>query len=86
MFSVLGPKHGYRSLRSNEDLYAEEKDEPPTASLETRPTRSGKLCTLLPWAICVILSIVLIIVSTAHHTSHHHGTYETGFYTELGNT
>jgi hypothetical protein len=85
MFSVLGPKHAYRSLLSNEDLDSEEKDLFPSPSLELRPKGTTAFCSLLPWALCVILSIVLIIVSTAHDTSHHHGTYETGFDTELGN-
>jgi hypothetical protein len=70
---------------SNEDLDSEEKDSCPSPSLELRPRRTTTSCSLLPWALCVVLSIVLIIVSTAHHTSHHHGTYETGFDTELGN-
>lgn len=87
MFLFSRPKHAYRFLLSSDDLSPEEKDNCSSSAREARRREISKtLWRLLPWVICMVLSIILVIVSTAHHTSHHRGsgTYETGFDTELG--
>ena len=43
-----------------------------------------KVLSILPWALCIILSTALVVDLSDHRRGHHYGSYETGFKTDLG--
>lgn len=54
---------------------------PPTVPLESR--LFSQVFSILPWVLCIILSATLFAIASDHRRTYRHGSYETGFDTDL---
>jgi hypothetical protein len=55
---------------------------PPAVPPKSRPFNHA--LSVLPWALCIILSAALFALASDHRRAYRHGSYETGFDTDLG--
>lgn len=70
----------YDSLLSEETAFEKDVDSSPL-QMHRKPQRSCPFCTILPWLLSLILSVLLVISRISNQT---YNTYQSGFATELG--
>jgi len=79
----------YESLIPKSEKIEDDESEiplslPSSVQIPRKLRRLNLTLGFLPWALCIILSASLATVSSDHRKAHRHGSYETGFDTDLG--